>query len=90
MNFDKSLSLNKLFKFLLLYPLFIIIFYIIGLVIGLKFKVIPSSIIFFSIFIGSLFGQGQGKVLWVLFFFMVGIYIANYLSKNYLIKNKYF
>jgi len=56
--------------------LFMVVFFISGLVIGLKNKLISSSLIFLSIYIGSLFGKGQGKVLSVIIFFIIGLYFA--------------
>ena len=37
--------------------LFIIIFFILGSILGIHFKIITSSIIFFFIYVGSFFGQ---------------------------------
>ena len=62
--------------------LFIIIFFIIGSIIGIHFKIFSSSIIFFFIFIGSLFGKGNGTSLSVLLFFIAGLFVARYLKKN--------
>ena len=66
--------------------LFIIFFFIIGLIIGIKFKIVSSSIIFLFIYFGSLFGKGQGTVLSVLIFFIFGILLAinvkKFFSKN--------
>ena len=68
--------------------LFIIIFFILGSILGIHFKILSSSIIFFSIYVGSFFGKGQGTVLSVIFFFIIGIYMARY-SKNYFLKSKF-
>ena len=61
--------------------LFIIIFFLIGLIIGLHTKLISSLSIFLFIYLGSLFGNGQGKVLSVLFFFIFGIYLVKKIRK---------
>ena len=61
--------------------IFIFLFFIIGSVLGIHFKLATSSLIFLFIYIGSFFGKGQGKVLSVIFFFILGIYIANKLKK---------
>ena len=63
--------------------LFIIIFFIIGSVIGIHFKIFSSSFIFLFIFIGSFFGKGNGTSLSVFIFFILGIYIARYLKKYF-------
>ncbi len=73
--------------------LFMIVFFLIGLIIGLHTKIISSLSIFLFIFLGSLFGDGQGKVLSVLAFFILSIYLVrrirkvihrNYSNFNYL------
>ena len=61
--------------------LFIIIFFMLGLIIGLRYKILPSAFIFFFIYIGSLLGSGQGKVLAVLLFFILGLYFAKKINK---------
>ena len=58
-----------------------IIFFIIGLIIGINTKIISSIIIFLFIYAGSLFGNGQGKVVSVLCFFILGIYFIRKLKK---------
>ena len=68
--------------------IFILIFGIIGSIIGLNFLIIPSSLIFLFIYIGSLFGQGNGKTLSVLVFFTFGIIFVRYIKK-YLFKSKF-
>ena len=61
--------------------LFMIIFFLTGLVIGLHTKIISSLSIFLFIYLGSLFGNGQGKVLSVLVFFILGIYLVRRIRK---------
>ncbi len=68
--------------------LFVIIFFILGSIIGINFKIISSSFIFFLIYIGSFFGKGQGTVLSVLVFFIIGVIIAKNLKK-YFFKTKF-
>ncbi len=67
--------------------LFILFSFIVGLVIGLKFKILSSSLIFLFIFIGSNFGDGEGRVLSVLVFFTLSLFIAYY-SKKIFSKSK--
>ena len=64
--------------------LFIICFFIIGTIIGIKFKILSSTVIFVSIYIGSFFGKGNGTSLSVLIFFIIGIFLARYLKKYFL------
>ena len=63
--------------------IFIVIFFILGSVIGINFRIVSSSIIFLSIYIGSFFGKGNGTSLSVIIFFILGIYISRYLKKNF-------
>ena len=62
--------------------LFIIIFFILGSILGIHFKIISSTIIFLFIFIGSFFGQGNGTTLAVIVFFILGLFFARK-SKKY-------
>ena len=68
--------------------LFIIFFFIFGSIIGIHFKIVTSSIIFFSIFIGSLFSKGNGTTLAVIIFFVVGIFVARNV-KQFFLKTKF-
>ena len=61
--------------------LFMIVFFLFGLIIGLHTKIISSFSIFLFIYLGSLFGNGQGKVLSVLVFFILGIYLVRRIRK---------
>ena len=71
--------------------LFVIIFFIFGSIIGINYKLIPSTIIFLFIFLGSLFGNGNGTTLSVLVFFILSIFLNTYLKKILLkTKFKYF
>tara|TARA_A100001015_G_scaffold295531_1_gene374635 strand:- start:29 stop:1060 length:1032 start_codon:yes stop_codon:yes gene_type:complete len=67
--------------------LFIIIFFILGSILGIHFKVLSSTIIFFFIFVGSLFGNGNGTTLAVIIFFVLGLFIARK-SKNFFLNSK--
>ena len=68
--------------------LFIIIFFILGSILGIHFKVLSSSIIFFFIFVGSLFGKGNGTTLAVIVFFVLGLFIARR-SKRFFLNSKF-
>lgn len=63
--------------------LFIIIFLILGSVLGIHFKLLSSTIIFFFVFIGSLFGKGNGTTLAVIIFFVLGIFIARKTKQSF-------
>ena len=60
----------------------IIIFLTLGLIIGIKFKIITSSIILLSLFIGSLLGSSYEKIFSITIFFIIGIFCAKYVKKN--------
>ncbi len=93
--FDNSTSTNLSILFSSLYmayvgsyfgmglgnTLFITIFFMSGLIIGLKYKILSSAFIFLFIYIGSFFGNGQGKVLAVFIFFIIGLYFAKKINK---------
>ena len=64
--------------------LFMISFFILGTIIGIKFKILSSTLIFLSIYFGSFFGKGNGTSLSVLIFFIIGIFLARYLKKYFL------
>ena len=64
--------------------LFIIIFSILGSILGINFKILSSTLIFLLIYIGSLFGKGNGTTLSVAFFFVLGILIARKTKKYFL------
>lgn len=71
--------------------LFIIIFFIAGSIIGINFKIIPSTIIFLFIYIGSFFGSGNGTTLSLLIFFILSILFIKFLKKTlFTTKFKYF
>jgi glycosyltransferase involved in cell wall biosynthesis len=61
--------------------LFMIIFFLTGLIIGLHTKVISSLSIFLFIYLGSLFGNGNGKLLSILVLFIFGIYLVRRIRK---------
>ena len=63
-------------------PLGFLGLYLIGMIIGLHTKIISSMSIFLFIYLGSLFGNGQGKVLSVIVFFIFGIYIVRKIKKT--------
>ena len=64
--------------------LFIIIFAILGSILGIHFKILSSTVIFLLIYIGSLFGKGNGTTLSVVLFFVLGIFIARKTKKHFL------
>ena len=70
--------------------LFIIFFFLIGLIIGLHTKIISTSLIFLFIFMGSFFGKGQGQVLSVLIFFITALFLVKKIKKLKNYKNKIF
>ena len=64
--------------------IFIIIFFILGCILGLQFKIFSSTIIFLFIFIGSLFGKGNGTTIAVILFFLLGLFTARKFKKYFI------
>ncbi len=67
--------------------LFIIIFFILGSILGIHFKILSSTIIFLFIFVGSLFGKGNGTTLAVIIFFVFGLFVARK-SKSFFLNSR--
>ena len=67
-----------------------IVFAIIGLLIGLKRKILPLSLIFFSMYFGSLFSSGNGRIYPIVLFFFIALYISRKISQKYENLNKNF
>lgn len=67
--------------------LFMIVFFLMGMIIGLHTKIFSTLLLFLFIFIGSFFGNGQGKVLSVLLFFILGIYLIRKIRKIFRFTN---
>ena len=70
--------------------LFIITFFLIGLIIGLHTKIISTSIIFLFIYLGSFIGKGQGQALSVLIFFILALFAIRKIRRLNNSKNKIF
>ena len=68
--------------------LFIFIFFILGSILGIHFKILSSTVIFLFIFLGSLFGKGNGTTLAVILFFMLGLFVARN-TKKYFSNSKF-
>ena len=68
--------------------LFIFIFFILGSILGIHFKILSSTVIFLFIFLGSLFGKGNGTTLAVILFFMLGLFVARK-TKKYFSNSKF-
>ena len=68
--------------------LFIFIFFILGSILGIHFKILSSSVIFLFIYLGSLFGKGNGTTLAVILFFILGLFVARK-TKKYFSNSKF-
>ena len=64
--------------------IFVIIFFIFGLIIGINYKLFPTTIIFLFILLGSFFGNGNGTTLSILVFFILSIFFNRHLKKIFL------
>ena len=65
-----------------------IVFSFIGLFIGLTRKILPLSLIFFSIYFGSLFSKGNGRIFPIVLFFILALYFSRKISQKYEKLNK--
>ena len=61
--------------------LVILITLIIGLFIGLKRKIVSSSLIYLFCFVGSLFSKGNGRVYTVILGFFIGLYLSKEVAR---------
>ena len=68
--------------------MFIIFFFILGSIIGIKFKIFTSSLIFLFIYLGSFIGKGNGTTISVILFLVVGIFLSTKIKKFFL-KSKF-
>ena len=59
----------------------ILITFIIGLFIGLKRKIVSSSLIYLFCFVGSLFSKGNGRTYTVILGFFIGLYLSKEVVK---------
>ena len=64
------------------------VFAFIGLLIGLTRKILPLSLIFFSIYFGSLFSKGNGRIFPIILFFILALYFSRKISQKYEKLNK--
>ena len=74
---------DKRKKGLYLIVYFLVIFFILGSILGIHFKILSSTVIFLFIFLGSLFGKGNGTTLAVILFFMLGLFVARKTKKYF-------
>ena len=68
----------------------IVVFALVGLLNAMHRKLIPLSIIFLSIFIGSLFSSGNGRIYPILLFYFLSLWISKKISNKYNNHNNYF
>ena len=60
--------------------LFVIFCAILGLLLGLRRKILSSSLIFLFCYLGSLFGSGNGKIYTILTAVFLGLYLSKKIS----------
>ena len=61
----------------------VVIFMLIGLMLGINRKIIPLSLIFLSIYIGSLFSAGNGRIYSIIIFFILSFILSKKIAKKY-------
>ncbi len=55
----------------------------VGLMLGINRKIIPLSLIFLSIYIGSLFSSGNGRIYPIIFFFIISFILSKKIANKY-------
>ena len=58
----------------------------VGLMMGINRKILPLSLVFLGIYLGSLFSKGNGRIYPILLFFIISFYVSRKISNKY--KNK--
>jgi uncharacterized membrane protein required for colicin V production len=61
----------------------VVIFMLIGLMLGINRKIIPLSLIFLSIFVGSLFSSGNGRIYPIIILFIISFILSKKIAKKY-------
>ena len=61
----------------------VVIFMLIGLMLGINRKIIPLSLIFLSIFVGSLFSSGNGRIYPIFILFIISFILSKKIAKKY-------
>lgn len=59
------------------------VFSFVGLIIGLKRKLLPLSLVFFSIYLGSLFSKGNGRIFPIVLLFLITLYLSKKISYKF-------
>ena len=58
-------------------------FMLIGLMLGINRKIIPLSLIFLSIYVGSLFSSGNGRIYPIIILFIIGFILSKKIANKY-------
>ena len=58
-------------------------FMLIGLMLGINRKIIPLSLIFLSIYVGSLFSSGNGRIYPIIILFIIGLILSKKIANKY-------
>ena len=61
----------------------VVIFMLIGLMLGINRKIIPLSLIFLSIFVGSLFSSGNGRIYPIIILFIINFILSKKIANKY-------
>ena len=65
-----------------------IIFSFVGLLNAIHRKIFTLSFIFLSIYLGSLFSKGNGRIFPILLFYFISLWITKKITKKYNQSNK--
>ena len=61
----------------------VVIFMLIGLMLGINRKIFPLSLIFLSIFVGSLFSSGNGRIYPIIILFIISFILSKKIANKY-------
>ena len=61
----------------------VVIFMLIGLMLGINRKIIPLSLIFLSIYVGSLFSSGNGRIYPIIILFIISFILSKKITNKY-------
>ena len=68
----------------------VVVFMSLGLMLGINRRLVPLSLIFLGIYIGSLFSKGNGRIYPILIFFILTLFLSKKISNHFKKKKKGF
>ena len=68
----------------------VIVFMSLGLMLGINRRLVPLSLVFLGIYVGSLFSKGNGRIYPILIFFILTLFLSKKISNHFKKKKKGF